>query len=119
VPVEHKLSEEALTSLDYYFNALVQFGYKNQEDVNKLLVYLFIEEFLNGEMRIFITNQDYRTIQEALYCLYGNTCLIPFPKQYGHDNLFGHPYFEGPIIPRLTEDSNLRHTELDDIRLKA
>ena len=46
-------------SMSYYFNALKQFGYKKQEDVNKLLAFIYIEEMLTGDMRNFIKEDDY------------------------------------------------------------
>lgn len=106
-------------SVGIYFNALTQFGYKKQEDVNKLLVYSFIGEMLTEDMRSFITEDDYRLIEQALSCLYGSSCLLPYPKYPNEDSLFGHLEREGLIIPRITEDSNIRFTEDDRVRFKA
>lgn len=101
-------------SLKSYFNALTQFGYKKQADVDKLLAYIFIEELLTGEMRFFITEDDYRLIEKALNCLYGSSCLIPYPKYINEDSLFGHTLI---LNPRSTEDNNLRYTEYSALRL--
>ena len=110
---------DVLRSMGYYFNALTQFGYKKQGDVDRLIIYNFIEEMLTGEMREFIKESDYRTIERALYCLYGSSCLIPYPQYVNDDNLFGHRDPGGLITPRLTEDIVIRFTEDDIVRFKA
>lgn len=76
-------------SMYYYFNALSQFGYKNQEDTNKLLIYDHISRMLTEEMRFFITEEDYKLINKVLHCLYGRSCLIPYPKYIVEDSLYG------------------------------
>ena len=106
-------------SVSIYFNTLTQLGYKKQPDVEKLLVYNFIEEMLTGEMRYFITEEDYRKIEQALSCLYGSSCLLPYPQYANDDYLFGHVESGGLISPRITEDSNIRFTEDDRVRFKA
>lgn len=106
-------------SLKFYFNALSIFGYKNQNNVDKLLVYNFIEELLTGEMRYFITEDDYRIIETALSCLYGSSCLIPYPRYINNDTLFDARYKEEIIVPLITEDSNIRVLNDDRIRFKT
>lgn len=114
-----EILNQVAESMSTYFNALTQFGYKKQGDVNKLLVYNFIEEMLTGEMRYFITEDDYRLIEQALSCLYGSSCLIPYPQYANDDYLFGHIESGGFIAPRITEDGNIRFTEDDRVRFKA
>ncbi len=105
--------------MSVYFNALTKFGYKKQSDVNKLLVYNFIGEILTGEMRYFITEKDYGAIEQALSCLYGSSCLIPYPQYINDDYLFGHLESGRLITPRITEDNNIRFTEDVRVRFKA
>lgn len=117
-----EIINDVFNSMSFYFNALTQFGYKKQEDVNKLLIYNFIEELLTGDMRFFINEADYRLIEQALSCLYGSSCLMPYPQYANNDSLFGHIESGGLIIPRITEDSNLRFIEDDrsiEMRFKA
>ena len=114
-----EIINDVFNSVGTYFNALTQFGYKKQGDVDKLLVYSFIEEMLTGEMRFFVTEAHYRLIEQALSCLYGSSCLIPYPQYANDDYLFGHIEGGGLISPRITEDSNIRFTEDDRVRFKA
>lgn len=67
-------------SLSRYFNILSKLGYMNYTDVNKLLVLIFVYDLLESDCSAFITEEEYRVISSALYCLYGSTCLIPYPE---------------------------------------
>ena len=112
-----EILSQVATSLNDYFNTLSKFGYKKQKDVDRLLIYSFLEELLMGEARYYITEADYRTIERALTCLYGSSCLIPYPKFIQENALFDTRDIQ--ISPRITEDSNLRSTEEYEIRFKA
>lgn len=57
------IAEEALKR---YFNALSKLGYKNYDDVSKLLVLLFIEELLTSEFSFYITESDYKSITKRI-----------------------------------------------------
>ena len=106
-------------SVTHYFDTLSVLGYKKQSDVDKLIVFNFIGELLTGEMRHLITESDYRKMEQALSCLYGTSCLIPYPEYVNSNSLFGTLTNGGIIITRITEDSNIRNTENDLIRFKA
>lgn len=109
-----KMSEEALTR---YFTTLSKFGYKKYSDVDKVLVFLFIEELLTGELSYYITEDDYKHIINFLYCLLGSTCLIDFPVFEDYSNLI-HPVNK-PFVPRTAEDSILRSTQSNNFRVET
>ena len=44
-----------------------------------MIVLFFMEEFLINEFSQFVTEEDYRAIINALYCMFGTTCLIDIP----------------------------------------
>lgn len=60
-----------------YFTSLADFGYRNEEDVKKLLFYVFIQELVNSTSDI--SAEDYKHLEGALYAMYGTTCLFPYP----------------------------------------
>lgn len=74
------MDEIVYTTLKKYFIALSVLGYVNYEDVNKILVLIFIQELLESNCKVFITEEDKRVIDKVLYCLYGSTCLIGYPS---------------------------------------
>ena len=112
-----EILNDVAKSMDIYFNTLAQLGYKKQSDVDRLLVYSFFEELLTGEMRYFITESDYKLIEQALSCLYGSSCLVLYPEYINDDNLFGH--LVDSLNPRITQDGNIRCTEDYILRFKA
>ena len=73
-----KITEQASDILENYFNILSQTGYYNYNSVYKILVFLFIDDLLNTEMNVYITEEDYNLIADILECLYSFECLIPY-----------------------------------------
>lgn len=107
-----EISNDAYESLVRYFSLLGHTGYKPYSQVNKLLVFLFIEELLTGDMAFYMTESDYNDINNALYCLYG-ICMIPFPdyKRAVKDIVKKVPdryRISETGILRISEDSNIR-----------
>lgn len=78
-----------------YFTSLSHYGYRNEEEVKKLLLYVFIQELVNTTS-IAISEEDYKHLEGALYCIYGTTCLIPYPK-----------YCENPMYLHLGDVAEL------------
>ena len=115
-----EITKDLYSSMSSYFNTLSQLGYKDYKSVYKLLAYTFIEGLLTGPMRFYITESDYRKIGRALSCLYGSTCLIPYPQYVNEDTIFGKLEDLPFILPRITEiGSDIRITEDNEIRTKA
>lgn len=100
----NNISDELFDSLARYFKTLERLGYKSYREVYKLLVFVFVEELLEGPMSVMVTEADYRTISDALYTVYGS-CLIPWPTyKRAVDE-------EAPSLPgefRVTERGRLR-----------
>ncbi len=69
-----------------YFNHLSNTGYFRQSNVNRLLLYIGIQELLDNDFRGLVSEEDYNEINKALYCLYGSSCLIPYPDYYNTKN---------------------------------
>ena len=110
-----ELDKLVADSLDRYFTVLGSIGYVSETNTNKLLLLQFLQEFLQ-EYQGYITEADYTKIESILQCLAGSSCLIPF-KEY---MLISQPVesriYSVPV--RITEDSVLRHVEVDgDLRL--
>lgn len=67
------------TIIDNYFKALSKLGYLNTKKVHSLLVLIFYRNLMYYDYRGYISKDDYKLIERALNCLYGSTCLIPYP----------------------------------------
>ena len=66
-------------SLYSYYNALEKIGYQSYRQVEKLLILCFLRDFVYSDYRGLINKDDYHLIERALDCLYGSSCLIPYP----------------------------------------
>lgn len=73
------MDELVYNSLSHYFNVLQKTGYYSYADTYKLLVYVFYKNFIFNDYRGLLSSEDYFLIEKALECLYGSTCLIPYP----------------------------------------
>ena len=73
-------------SLLTYFNTLSTLGYVNNKDTYKLIILSTIQELFE-EWEYFITEEDYKYLTNALYCLYGSNCILPYPSNLGKNTL--------------------------------
>lgn len=80
-----------------YFTSLANFGYTSEADVKKLLFYVYIQELVNTTS-IAIPPEDYKSLENALYCMYGTTCLMPYPD-----------YCERPMYAHLGDIAELSY----------
>ncbi len=62
-----------------YYNALEKTGYMSYANMQKLLLLIFYRDFVFHDYRGLLSEEDYRLIERALDCLWGSTCLIPYP----------------------------------------
>ena len=63
----------------HYFNALSKTGYMSYPQMQKLLLLCFYRDFVFHDYRGILSQEDYALIDRALDCLWGSTCLIPYP----------------------------------------
>lgn len=73
------MDEMIYNALSQYFTALCKMGYYKYSDVKKLLVLIFYRDFVFNDYRGIISRSDYHLIERALNCLFGTSCLIPYP----------------------------------------
>lgn len=73
------MDEMLYNSLSSYYHALELKGYMPNKDIQKLLLLIFYRDFVFSDYRGILSREDYLMIERALDCLYGSTCLIPYP----------------------------------------
>ncbi len=67
------------TSITQYYDALSKLGYHKYGDVFSLLILSFLRDFVYEDYRARLSREDYHEIEKALNCLFGSSCLIPYP----------------------------------------
>lgn len=73
------MDEILYNALTKYYHALELKGYMANSHAVKLLILIFFRDFIFHDYRGIITKEDYHLIEKALDCIYGSTCLIPYP----------------------------------------
>lgn len=101
------MDEILYNSLSSYFHALEYNGYMPYPQMQKLLVLIFYRDFVYNDYRGLISKDDYLMIERALDCLYGSTCLIPYP-----DYLKMGKLHIGEITEMANRVKNLENTEV-------
>lgn len=96
-----------INALATYYDTLCKLGYVSYKDVYKLLVLCFYGNFVYHDTNALLSREDYREIEKALNCLYGTTCLIPYP-----DYLKVGKLHLGEITELAQRVSNLENTEV-------
>ena len=73
------MDEIVYQALSTYYHALGKTGYMSGSKARKLLMLSFYRDFVFSDYRGILSRNDYLLIERALDCLYGSTCLIPYP----------------------------------------
>lgn len=73
------MDEMILDASERYYHALGLKGYMAYHHAQKLLLLAFYRDFVFHDYRGILSRDDYRCIERALDCIYGSTCLIPYP----------------------------------------
>lgn len=100
-------------SLCRYFATLARVGNVSYNSVAKLLVLMFYKHFIYEDYRGNLSKKDYSTIEKALDCLFGSTCLIPYPNYLRMGKLRLGDMTE--MVHRITANEN--HTLVMDNRM--
>lgn len=73
------MDEFVYGALNQYYNVLGKIGYMSDKHTASLLVLTFLYNLIYHDYRGYISKEDYMIIERALNCLYGSSCLIPYP----------------------------------------
>lgn len=113
----NNISVITLESFDKYFKSLSSLGYRKYSDVNKLLLLSLIEELLTSEFSYFITEEDYKSISNALYCVLGSNCMFTLPSYSTLDGIIKENKHYNSL--RDTEEEELRSAQDDSLRIET
>ena len=73
------MDEILYNALSSYYHALELKGCMSKAHSDKLLLLAFYRDFVFHDYRAILSKSDYCLIERALDCLYGTSCLIPYP----------------------------------------
>ena len=101
------MDEIVYDAIERYFNAVSKLGYLPDRDTFKLLVLLFYRDIICEDYIGHITEKDYHLIEKALDCIYGTTCLIPYPEYMQNGKLHLGELSEMAQRIQKLEDTNV------------
>ena len=73
------MDELLYNAIGNYYHALELKGYMSHSHAQKLLLLVFYRDFVFHDYRGLLSREDYLLIERALDCLWGSSCLIPYP----------------------------------------
>lgn len=73
------MDEILYEALSNYYKALELKGYMSKSHSDKLLILCFFRDFVFHDYNGLLSERDYCLIEKALDCIYGTSCLIPYP----------------------------------------
>lgn len=76
---EQKLTGQVLHAIRTYYDYVEDTGYVKRGAVNDILALLFVEEIINSDMNIYVTDADLNTMRRFLIGVYGASCFIDWP----------------------------------------
>ena len=101
------MDELVYQALNRYYHALEVKGYMSYKEVQKLLVLLFYRDFVFEDYRGLLSRCDYHCIEVALNCLFGTTCLIPYPDYLKMGKLYLGSMTEMAQRVKAVEDTDV------------
>ena len=73
------MDEIIYNALSTYYDTLGKTGYLSSKESQKLLLLTFYRDFVFHDYRGLLSKEDYHEIEKALDCLWGSSCLMPYP----------------------------------------
>lgn len=94
-------------ALSSYYHALELKGYMPNHHTQKLMLLIFYRDFCFNDCKGLLSKQDYKLIERALDCLWGSTCLIPYPDYFKMHKLHLGATTELAHRVKVLEDANV------------
>lgn len=101
------MDEILYQALTKYYHVLELTGYMQKSNSDKLLILSFYRDFMFHDYRALLSREDYRLIEKALDCIYGTSCLIPYPDYLKMGKLYLGELTEMAERVKILEDTDV------------
>lgn len=104
-------------TVNRYFKILKNTGFVSVKNTRRVLVEMFLNEWLNSDMSFYLTEKDYNSIAFAFRNITGD-CLIPYGNYCNRRLRVGisGTQIGSPMLMGASTYERLRHTESDNVR---
>ena len=102
-------------SINNYFKILKNTGYIKKPETHRILILSFIEEMLDDKFFEYITENDYNVLINTINKLCSTSGIIKFPTFDIYTDMIQKIRVYNKA--KATEDSNIRITEIGNVRV--
>lgn len=109
------INQLTLDSINRYYQVLKRTGFIGDQEVYKLFTLSFLDDLFKEDFSWYITEEDYRLMDNLITCLSKNSCIIPYTKVASHTEPVKNFLEDTPT--RVSENNVIRLAEVDVLRL--
>ena len=109
------INELTLIGIKNYYKVLKSSGFLSYNQVYQLLLLSFIDDLFQDDFSWYITEENYKLIDNLITCLSKNSSIIPYTKVASHIEPVKN--FLEDIPTRVSENNVIRLAEVDVLRL--
>ena len=109
------INQLTLDSINRYYQVLKRTGFIGDQEVYNLFTLSFLDDLFKKDFSWYITEDDYRIMDNLITCLSKNSCIIPYTKIASHTESIKN--FLEDIPTRISENNIIRLAEVDVLRL--
>lgn len=109
------INQLTLASINRYHQVLKRTGFIGDQEVYKLFTLAFIDDLFKEDFSWYITEENYKLIDNLITYLSKDSCIIPYIKIASHTEPVKNFLEDIPI--RISENNVIRLAEVDILRL--
>ena len=109
------INQLTLDSINRYHQVLKRTGFIGDQEVYKLFTLSFLDDLFKEDFSWYITEKDYKLIDNLITYLSKNSCIIPYTKIVFHTEPIKN--FLEDVPTRVSENNVIRLAEVDVLRL--
>ena len=109
------INQLTLDSINRYYQVLKRTGFIGDQEVYKLFILSFLDDLFKEDFSWYITEENYKLIDNLITYLSKSSCIIPYTKVAFH--IAPVKNFLEDIPARVSENNVIRLAEVDVLRL--
>ena len=109
------INQLTLDSINRYHQVLKRTGFIGDQEIYKLFILSFLDDLFKEDFSWYITEENYKLIDNLITYLSKNSCIIPYTKVASH--IEPVKSFLEDIPTRVSENNVIRLAEVDILRL--
>ena len=109
------INQLTLDSINRYHRILKRTGFIGDQEIYKLFILSFLDDLFKEDFSWYITEENYKLMDNLITCLSKKSCIIPYIKEASHTEPIKN--FLEDVPTRISENNVIRLAEVDILRL--